>query len=458
MARHLQSETQRMGAVKDMQAGTKQSSPVATIQSCYSAEAAESFVRSKPPSQQAAPGVVFAKRYILDRKLGAGGMGSVWLAYDQSLQNFCALKVLHEQQALDDEVRTRFRREAAVAARIRSENVVSILEHGDWEGQPYIAMEYLEGEDLGSRLSRIGKLDVQRTCLLLLQLAHGLDGAHRRGIIHRDIKPANVLLASENGDDMAKLVDFGVAKEVTYSRKGGLTEVGAFLGTPAYASPEQLRGRDVDYRSDLWSLAVLAYECLTGCLPFDDESLAGTCANILHGSIPSLCATDPSLPPALDAWWYRATARDPNQRYQSVQELADGFAGACRAAGARASSPKIDSSRGRPARRSGARWSGWAVAAACLLVAAAAILLKPGSSTSRGLVAGPVPGGSLLPQVTTDTVALRLEAADRVVDHLRLSSTIAASVGARGTNAPGGIQLRCDVLGLGTTDAHGAHE
>src|SRR5690606_9580505 len=193
-----------------------------------------------------------------------------------------------------DAIRTRFRREATLAARIHSENVVSILEHGEWQGLPYIAMEYIEGEDLDSRLSRTGKLDIHATYELILQLAHGLHQAHARGIVHRDIKPANVLLTSDNGGEVAKLVDFGVAKQASLSRKGGLTHVGAFLGTPDYASPEQLLGRDVDARSDLWSLGALTFECLTGSMPFDGETVAEVCEKILHEPIPSLCAKDPS--------------------------------------------------------------------------------------------------------------------------------------------------------------------
>lgn len=301
-------------------------------------------------------------------------MGSVWLAYDQSLQNFCALKVPHEDQALDDELRIRFRREATVAARIHSDSVVSVLEHGEWQGCPYIAMEYVEGEDLHSRLIRTGKLDVQSTCQLVLQLARGLGRAHACGVVHRDIKPANVLLASEDGEEVAKLVDFGVAREATHSLNGGLTHLGSFLGTPDYASPEQLRGRNVDARSDLWSLSVLIFECLTGRRPFDDDSLAGTCAKILHGPLPSLSASDPALPPTLDAWWYRAMAPDPNRRYQSAKEFAEGFAEAAGYApiGVRSLSPAagVSAAHGEPQAMSEGRsswgrvgwlagWDGW---------------------------------------------------------------------------------------------------
>ena len=288
------------------------------------------------------------------------------------------------------------------------------------------------------------------TCELLLQLARGLGRAHARGIVHRDIKPANVLLASENGEQVAKLVDFGVAKEAAYSQKAGLTLLGSFLGTPAYASPEQLRGRNVDSRSDLWSLAVLAFECLTGGMPFEDDSLAGTCSKILHGPVPSLCATDSSLPRALDAWWARATARDPNQRFQSAKELAEGFAEAAGLAPVSmpTSRPEAGVARDRRGKRPGQHWVGWgAVAAASLALASVAILRTQ-----------PAPSGSALPTAVAKAAVLRLEAADRRLDDFWQPSSAVAPVAAVGTEVLGGIQLRCDVLRTGATESLDARE
>ena len=423
----------------------------ATFPSCYSPDEADTFVRAKRPIRVVAPGAVVASRYILDRKLGAGGMGSVWLAYDQSLQSFCAIKVLHENQALDDELRSRFRREATVAARIHSENVVGILEHGEWQGLPYIAMEFIEGEDLDSRLSRLGKLDVYTTYELVLQLARGLHRAHACGIVHRDIKPANVLLTSDNGDQVAKLVDFGVAKEAALSQKGGLTHLGAFLGTPDYASPEQLEGREVDFRSDLWSLGALVFECLTGRMPFDSDSFAEVCAKILHDPVPGLCATEPSLPLTLDAWWYRTMARDPNERYQSAKEFADGFAEAIGCAPVSVSSvpPRLEATTAHAEpvsvseRHTEWRWLRWpALALVCLLLAIAAVVEKPGPSTGRALAADVVPGSSVLdlPRTSANTVVLTPEPAEDAG-----VSTIGAA------ELPQGIRLRCDILGAGAT-------
>jgi len=445
------------GVEATMQAETKQQRPETTIASCYSPEQAAALAHSKLASRHAAPGVVVAGRYILDRKLGAGGMGSVWLAYDQSLQSFCALKVLHEEQGSNDELRIRFRREATVAARIRSEHVVSILQHGEWDGQPYIAMEYLEGEDLASRLDRTGRLGVYETCQLVFQLARGLGRAHARGIVHRDIKPANVLLTLEHGDQVAKLVDFGVAKEATCSHKGGMTLVGSFLGTPDYASPEQLRGRDVDCRSDLWSLAVLAFECLTGSRPFDDDSLAGTCAKILNGPAPSLCKADPLLPPALDAWWQRAVASDPNRRYQSAKEFADDFAVAagrtppCLAVAPSQAAATKDQGGLRATSKSRAysRWLSWAALPLVGLALGGVALSQSSAKSGREHVAagGLFASGSEAPEAIATTVVLAPGATDAVLHDIRKSVRAAVDPTAVGANhAPSGIRLACDVL------------
>ncbi len=272
------------------------------------------------------PGATFADRYVIERQLGTGGMATVWLVYDRTLERLCALKVL-DADATTDDARNRFHREARVTARIHSMSVVSLFDHGVWQGLPYIVMEYLDGEDLATRIAREGKLDQRQTCDVIVQVARGLTHAHGSGVIHRDIKPENIFLVAHEDGELAKILDFGIAtRDVRVTSDD--TQTGLFLGTPMYASPEQVRGPDVDFRTDLWSLAIVAFECLTGHTPFTGSSLAELCGNILTQPAPRLGQYDAELPAALDEWLLRALAREPARRFHSAKELADGFAAA----------------------------------------------------------------------------------------------------------------------------------
>jgi len=275
--------------------------------------------------QAAATGSIIADRYCLLRKLGAGGMGSVWLAHDQSLDSQCAVKLVDPEKAADEEVRIRFEREAKAAAQIRGANVVDIFDHGIWEGTPFIVMEYLEGEDLGARLERTGALDTEQTYQIVSQVARALVRAHAAGIVHRDLKPENIFLVPGDDQEVAKVLDFGIAKHEQYSLAGKTTKTGSFMGTPYYMSPEQARGRAIDWRSDLWALGVIAYQCLNGRPPFESEALGELMGMIIYDPIPPISDSAPGLPGALELWWERAVARDREQRFQSAKELADAF-------------------------------------------------------------------------------------------------------------------------------------
>jgi serine/threonine protein kinase len=213
--------------------------------------------------EAAAAGSIIANRYRLLRKLGAGGMGSVWLAHDQSLDSHCAVKLVDPEKAANEEVRVRFEREAKAAAQIRGANVVDIFDHGIFDGIPFIVMEYLEGEDLGARLERVGKLDLDQTYQVIGQVARALVRAHAAGIVHRDLKPENIFLVPGDDAEVAKVLDFGIAKHEQYSLLGKTTKTGSFMGTPYYMSPEQARGKSIDWRSDLWALGVIVFQCLT---------------------------------------------------------------------------------------------------------------------------------------------------------------------------------------------------
>ncbi len=273
------------------------------------------------------PGGFVADRYMIEQPLGMGGMACVWLAYDQILQRSCALKVLDAQQAASPDAVRRFQREARVTARIRSSCVVNIFDHGEWQGLPYIAMEYLDGEDLASRIAREGKLDPQTTCELVTKVARGLAHAHSSGVVHRDIKPENIFLVANDEGEEVKLLDFGIATRVTRVAPVDAQDR-IFLGTPMYASPEQLSAHGVDFRTDLWSLGVVVFECLTGHAPFTGSSLEELCSLIITQPLPRLADYDAELPLALDAWLLRALARDREQRFQTAKELAEALSAA----------------------------------------------------------------------------------------------------------------------------------
>ncbi|HEX9298149.1 MAG TPA: protein kinase, partial [Polyangiaceae bacterium] len=255
--------------------------------------------------------------------LGRGGMGSVWLAEHVSLETLCAVKLIDREAKNTPEARQRFHREAKAAAQLRSSHVVHIIDHGLWENIPYIVMEYLEGEDLAHRLDRVGRLSWGETFRIVAQAARALTKAHAAGIVHRDMKPANIFLARQDDDELAKVLDFGIAKHENLNSPDIGRTIPGILGTPYYMSPEQADGRSkVDYRSDLFSLAVITYQCLTGKLPFFHERLGDTLAQIMYGSLPVPSEQARDLPASFDAWWARAANRDVKQRFQSASEFA----------------------------------------------------------------------------------------------------------------------------------------
>ena len=272
---------------------------------------------------------IVAERFRLVRELGRGAMGAVWLAHHQALDIPCAVKFIAEQGAAIRELRLRFEREARAAAQIRSPHVVQILDHGVWQEHPYIAMEYLEGETLGARLSREGRLAPGLAARVITHVARGLSKAHSLGIVHRDLKPDNLFLVRDDSGSglrfTAKILDFGIAKtQLASGQSESQTSTGALLGTPVYMSPEQADGtKPIDSRCDLWSLGVITYRCVVGSLPFESEALGDLLMKIMYRPIPIPSRAAPDLPEAFDAWWARASERDPDKRFQSAGELAD---------------------------------------------------------------------------------------------------------------------------------------
>jgi serine/threonine-protein kinase len=286
----------------------------------------ESFVSDKAWSS----GHVIDGKYELTEKLGEGGMGSVWRAEHLTLNSPVAVKLLDPNIAQSDDGLSRFLREAQAAAALRSSHVVQTFDYGVADGVPYIVMELLVGESLSTHLAKRGSLTARETSLLLKQVGRAVAKAHTAGIIHRDLKPDNVFLVETDGEEFtAKVLDFGIAKTTTgigASTTGSKTRTGALLGTPYYMSPEQAQGiKEVDYRSDLWALAVIAFECLTGKRPFDSEALGDLLIRI--------CTAPPPIPsrfgvtlPGFDEWFARAAHRDPEQRFSSATDMARAFA------------------------------------------------------------------------------------------------------------------------------------
>lgn len=268
---------------------------------------------------------VVAHRYRLLHEIGRGGMGSIWKATDIDLEAPCALKFIVNPHTKPSELRARFVREARAVARLQTPHVVSIRGVGEWEGALYIAMELLVGETLFSRLAHSKTLSPRETCRLVTQVASVLTIAHGEGIVHRDLKPENIWLWS-NGELFVKLLDFGVAKHALDEGSLLKTATGMLVGTPYYMSPEQAAGdRQVDFRSDLWSLAVIAVQCLGGRLPFQSSGLGLLLSSIIHGAAPPLPELYSGSTPELEQWWAVAIAKDPAARFQSAETLAREF-------------------------------------------------------------------------------------------------------------------------------------
>jgi len=267
-----------------------------------------------------------AGKYELKRQIGRGGMGQIWEAEDQQLRRRVALKLLTPDHMESPTSRGRFEREARAIAQLKNQHVVHIYDYGVDEGRPYIVMELLEGEDLASRLDRIGQLPLPAVVPIITQTARGLAAAHAAGIVHRDLKPANVFLARSEAEELVKILDFGVVTLVSKPDDLHLTSAGGLVGTPVYMSPEQIRGAAVDHRSDLWSLGVLAYRAITGQHPFSGQWLGTLVVKICTDSFPAPSTLVEGLKPEVDRFFERALAKDPAQRFQSAREMATAFA------------------------------------------------------------------------------------------------------------------------------------
>jgi serine/threonine-protein kinase len=257
--------------------------------------------------------------YRIERRLGRGGMGVLYLAIEPGLERRVALKLIAPEAAADDVFARRFADESKIAASIEHPNVVPIYAAGEEGGVPFIAMRYVSGSDLGRRLAREGRLAPAGAVGLIAQVGSGLDAIHAAGLVHRDVKPANVLLAGGEGADHAYITDFGVARNV--ATDSGLTQTGRFVGTLDYVAPEQISGGDSDARVDVYALGCLLFKLLTGEVPFPRDGEAARLYAHLNDPPPAPSLYVPEVPMALDDVVIRAMSKQADDRYPSAGDL-----------------------------------------------------------------------------------------------------------------------------------------
>ena len=266
------------------------------------------------------PPTEVAGRYVIERRLGAGGMSTVFMAKDTVLERPVAVKLLAEHLADDQDFVYRFRREALSAAKLQHPNIVQVFDSGQDPAteRHYIVMEYVNGPSAADMLRERKQLDIDETVRLVRDACHGLDYAHRAGVVHRDVKPGNLLFAEEMRT--TKLADFGIAKAAEQTR---ITQVGSVLGTAAYLSPEQARGEEAGPASDIYSLGVCAYQFLTGRLPHEYASLTELALKQQQDPVDPVAHYRPEVPAELDDAVRLALERDPTARYSSALEMAE---------------------------------------------------------------------------------------------------------------------------------------
>jgi hypothetical protein len=319
-------------------------------------------------------GTVLSGRYRLEAKLGSGGMSTVYLARDETLDRPVAVKVVHREMSEQEDQLQRFRQEARAVAKLSHPNVVAVIDAGEDGGHPYIVFEYVKGETLKQRIGRVGALDTQDAIAYAIEVARGLGVAHSRNMVHRDIKPQNVLIDDQG---RAKLTDFGISRQL---EQDGVTATGRVLGTTDYVAPEQAMGRGVDPRSDVYSLGVVLYEMLVGQVPFHADSQVGVAMKHVNEELPDVQRRRPEVSAAVALVVERATAKNPAERYQQIGEMIDDLETALEVEAARAGSTTGEATSvleavPPPKRKlSGrARWS-WAAVAVLLLLGAGALV------------------------------------------------------------------------------------
>lgn len=259
-------------------------------------------------------------RYRIEEEIGKGAMANVYRAFDPSINRALAIKVLRADRCINDNHRTRFLRESRTAGNLTHPNIVTIYDVGEDQGQPYIAMELLQGVPLDRLLKSEHHFTLSETLEICMQLAQSLEYAHRQGIVHRDIKPSNIIYSKDSTGIKIKITDFGIA-HVEDTDLSQQTQEGDLLGTPQYMSPEQVLGQPVDNRSDLFSFGVILYELLTRNKPFQGDSIATLMFRIATEDPPPMGETAQQIPPTLHRLVYRLLQKKPDKRPADTQEL-----------------------------------------------------------------------------------------------------------------------------------------
>lgn len=267
-------------------------------------------------------GTTIGGKYKLEREIARGGMGAIWRAHHVELEVPVAVKIVSAELALSQTALSRFKQEAKAAAQLRSPHVVQILDYGVEAGAPFMVMELLHGDDLATTIENSGRLGLTRVCEIAAGVCKALRLAHEAHIVHRDLKPENIFLAKVGDDEVVKVLDFGIAKALT--SETGLVQTGSatLIGSPLYMSPEQSRGEPIDTRTDLWSLAVVLFEALTGNPPFLGKGLGEVFAQICVAETP-LPSSRGILIPGLDDFFRRALAKDREERFATAREFYD---------------------------------------------------------------------------------------------------------------------------------------
>jgi eukaryotic-like serine/threonine-protein kinase len=260
-------------------------------------------------------GMQLSGRYRLDAQIGAGGMSTVYRAFDVNLERQVAIKLLHREMSADSDQLERFRREARAVAQLSHPHIVGVIDAGEDEGRPYIVFEYVEGETLKQRINELGRLPVDESVAYAIEIARALGCAHSHGIVHRDVKPQNVLIDEEGS---AKVTDFGIARSL---KDDGLTADGRVLGTTDYVSPEQALGHDVNGQSDIYSLGIVLFEMLTGEVPFHGENQISVAMKHVREDLPDIQVRRPEVSATLAAVLDRMTDKDLAHRYVDVPSL-----------------------------------------------------------------------------------------------------------------------------------------
>jgi serine/threonine-protein kinase len=279
----------------------------------------------RPEARAAAPtlvGETLNDNYRLIRVIGEGAMGGIYEARQLRLDKRVAIKVLARELAANGEALLRFHREAEITSQLGHPHIITVFDFGTTHhGQPYLVMEYLEGEDLANRLHRVKTLALSAVVRITKQVASALADTHAKGIVHRDLKPANLFLSRVQGEDFAKVLDFGISKVRAASTS--LTNASTLMGTPMYMAPEQAKGEiELDHWTDQWALACIAYEMLTGRPPFVGDDTAALLYQVVHEEPLPPSQVNKALPPAIDDVIRRALTKDPNERFPHVTAFA----------------------------------------------------------------------------------------------------------------------------------------